>query len=239
MNILVTGGASGFGEAITTILLNAGHTVYFTYYRSEQKAKELEQQFSNAKALRCNFEDTASVDALLSTMETFNLEALINNAITGLRQNYFHKMETNDFTNSFQKNILPTIKITQKAILLFRKQKNGRIITVISSYITGLPPIGLSIYVAEKNYLLSLSKSWATENIKFNIASNSVSPSFMLTGLTAATDERIIEEIANNQPGKKLLTTQEAAQGVLHFITTVPEITGTNLPIGSASDLPK
>jgi len=239
MNVLVTGGASGLGESITLALLQEGHTVYFTYNNSLAKAKEIEKSNANAKPVFCNFTDASSVDQLLQEMEKMDLQVLINNALTGLQQNHFHKLSAAEFTNGFQNNILPTIKITQKAILHFRKQKAGRIITVASSYINGLPPIGLSMYVAEKNYILSLSNSWAAENIKFNIASNCVSPSFMQTGLTASTDERIIEQMVNDRPDKKILTTHEAAKAVLYLLNAPSNITGTNLLIDSAKDIPQ
>jgi NAD(P)-dependent dehydrogenase (short-subunit alcohol dehydrogenase family) len=237
MNILITGGASGLGEAITKTLATEGHTVYFTYNRSSDKAAELEKQFKNAKAHQCNFEDSASVQALCEQVEKWNIEVLVNNAFTGLQTNYFHKTEAFYFASNFSKNILPVIQISQAAILHFRKQKHGKLITVLSSYIINKPPMGLSAYVAEKNYLLSLSKSWAIENAKFNITSNCISPSFMQTDLTAGTDERIIEEMINAHPLKKLLDPSEAAQAVNYLINASQHVNGTNMVINAASDL--
>lgn len=237
MNILITGGASGLGEAITRNLASGKNKVYFTYCSSLFKAGELEKEFSNTKGIHCDFSDESSVSSLLTEMENLDLDVLVNNALTGLQTNYFHKIESAYYLESFKNNILPVIRITQQAILQFRKKKTGKIITVLSNYLIGRPPIGVSAYVAEKNYLLSLSNSWAAENLKFNIASNCISPSFMLTGLTADTDERVIEEMINNRPDKKLLTPQEAAIGVAHIINSPAEVTGTNLVINSISDI--
>lgn len=238
MNILITGGASGLGESITRVLAkDQNNRVFFTYYKSIEKAKEIESEFSNAKGINCNFRDDASVNALLTDIEKFNIQILVNNAFTGLQTNYFHKTDPDYFLSNFKNNILPVIKLTQAAILHFRKQKFGKIITILSSYIINKPPMGLSEYVAEKNYLLSLSKSWAIENSKFNITSNSISPSMMQTELTADTDERVIEEMVNNHPLKKLLSTEEVAQAVNYFINATQQINGTNLIINAASDI--
>jgi len=240
MNILITGGASGLGEAITRELArDPANKIYFTYCHSQTKASDLENEFSNAKAIHYNVEDENSVNALVSQLEVLNIEVLVNNALTGLQTNHFHKLAPEYFLENFKLNVMPVIKLTQKAITHFRKQKSGRIITVLSSYVTGKPPIGLSEYVASKNYLGSLSNSWAAENSKFNIVSNCLSPSFMQTGLTADTDERIIEEMANSRPDKKLLTTSEAAQGIVYFLNAPLEVNGTNLVINSISDIPK
>lgn len=78
-----------------------------------------------------------------------------------------------------------------------------------------MPPIGSSTYIANKAYLEKLTKVWAIENSKFNITSNSISPSFMQTKLTSEIDERIIEQIISNHPLKKLLTVDEVAETVL------------------------
>ncbi|MDX2171910.1 MAG: SDR family oxidoreductase [Bacteroidota bacterium] len=237
MNILVTGGASGLGAAITKQLaMVTSNKVYFTYNKSADLARAIEIQFSNTKAIHCNFEDASSVFSLLSSFEKFDINVLINNALTGLQTTHFHKIESSYFVQSFMKNVLPVIQITQSALLYFRKKKSGKVITILSSYILDKPPIGLSAYVAEKNYLLSLCKSWATENVKFNISSIAISPSFMQTALTADTDERVIEEMINVHPDKKLLNPQDVAIMVQRLLDKT-EINGTNLIINSASDI--
>lgn len=238
MNILITGGASGLGTAITECLCrNNNHKVYITYNKSEKKAKELESLFPNLKTLHCDFEKEHSIAGLLNKIDEYGIEVLINNAFTGLQTNYFHKMDPEYFIENFRKNILPVIKITQACILRFRKQKQGKIITILSSYIINKPPIGMSEYVAEKNYLLSLSKSWAVENAKFNITSNCISPSTLQTGLTQDTDERIIEEMINSHPLKKMLSLEEVAQTVEYFVSASQQVNGTNFIINAASDL--
>ena len=238
MNILITGGASGLGEAITLKLASdSSNKVFFTYFKSLEKATEIETKFSNTRAVACDFEDEQSVTNLLTIFEKENIQVLVNNAFTGLSANYFHKTDANYFLNSFSKNILPVIKVTQQAILHFRKQKFGKIVTILSSYIINKPPLGMSEYVASKNYLLSLSKSWATENAKFNISANCISPSMMLTNLTSDTDERIVEEMQNAHPLKKLITPVEVAESINYLINSSQQINGTNMIMNAAADI--
>ena len=238
MNILVTGGASGLGESITkTLAKNGTDVIYFTYNKSKANAAAIEKEFHNTKAFYCNYEDPDSFSSFLGEMEQFNLQVLINNAMTGFEKNYFHKMAAENFTAGFLKNILPVIQLTQKSILLFRKQKFGKIITVLSSAILNKPPIGWSEYVAQKNYLLSLSKSWAVENSKFNIVSNCVSPSFMKTALTADTDERIVEDMLKHHPLKNLLRIEEVAESVAFLVRAPQHMNGTNLVLNAAEDI--
>jgi len=238
MKILVTGGASGLGAAIVTLLAaQDGNFVYFTYAGSLAAAKEMEATHPNTKAIFCNFSQPASVSGLLAQLAAMDIDVLVNNANTKMHKSHFYKTGADVFLKSFEQNIIPALQITQEAIKLFRKKKFGKIINILSSAIINKPPAGWSEYVANKAYLLAMSKAWATEGIKFNITSNSISPAFMETNFTSDTDERIVEQMKEEHPLKKLLTTGEVAASVLYFVNASQQINGTNLIINAGADL--
>jgi NAD(P)-dependent dehydrogenase (short-subunit alcohol dehydrogenase family) len=238
MNILITGGASGLGKAITLKFAqeNLGR-VYFTYNQSEKNAQEISAEFSNATGIRCNFKNEADIQSLLEKIHTLDLDVLVNNAYNFQSFAYFQKTSSENFINSFKDNIVPTIEITKMCISNYRKKKQGRIITVLTSYLLDVPPIGSSIYVANKAYLEKLTKVWANENAKYNITSNSVSPSFMQTALTGDTDERIIEQITNEHPLKRLLTVEEVADTVFFLSQASPHINGVDIVMNAAKNM--
>ncbi|MES2377559.1 MAG: SDR family oxidoreductase [Bacteroidota bacterium] len=239
MNILITGGASGLGEAITRrSALAVNNNVYFTYSQSLTNAQQIEADYPNTTAIKCDFKDKNDIAGLVNKIAELDLDILVNNAYTGqFLASHFHKTQLADFVTSFNDNIVPTISITQAAIGVFRKKKFGKIITILSAALVNTPPIGSAVYVANKAYLEELTKIWATENIKFNITSNSISPAFMLTGLTNSIDERLIEQIINDSPSKKLLTTDEVAVGVQYLVNADQQINGVNLVINSGKDI--
>ena len=238
MNILITGGASGIGLEITKYLLQKGyHRVFFTFNKSKAKARELEKENSAAKGFFCDFTEPSSLNSFLKTMEILNFEVLINNAISNLIQKHFHKMDLKNTEVSFSENVLPILSIAQSAIRKFRKQKFGKIITILTSYTLNTPPIGLSSYVAEKQYLSSMSKSWATENALFNITSNCISPSIMKTALTKDTDERIFESIIEEMPRKQLVEPKDVAECVFFLIKSSQNINGINLVVNQGIDV--
>ncbi|MCX6210734.1 MAG: SDR family NAD(P)-dependent oxidoreductase [Bacteroidetes bacterium] len=238
MKILVTGGASGLGQKITEQLAtNKDVKVFATYNSSGKLATEYFGNFSNVQLVQCNFKEKENVQILCKLIEDENIDVLVNNAFPGMFKNHFHKINSELFLNSFNDYIIPTIEITQSAINIFRKKKFGKIITILSSFILNKPPIGLSAYVAEKNYLFSLAKSWATENARFNITSNMVSPSFMQTSLNKDTDERILEGMKNDLPLKAFLTPVDVAQSVNFLAFCSQQINGNNIIINQATDL--
>jgi NAD(P)-dependent dehydrogenase (short-subunit alcohol dehydrogenase family) len=239
MNILITGGASGLGTAITRMLAkDSGNAVYFTYNNSSAAAEQLEQEYKNTTAFKCNFKNTAELNDLINKITGLKIDVLINNAYSGNPiKTYFHKMTEEDFRSEFMFNTMPVIQLTQACITSFRKNKSGKIITILTSYLLNTPPIGASGYVANKAYLASLVKSWATENIKFNITSNSVSPSFMQTGLATDVDERIIEQMIESHPLKKLLTVEETAEAVAFLVHAPVQVNGTDIIINAGTNV--
>jgi 3-oxoacyl-[acyl-carrier protein] reductase len=238
MNILITGGASGLGASIVKMLAREKEiTIYFTYATSIEAAKLIEANYPNAKAVYCDFADAHSMKQLLELIPGMDLDVLINNANSNIHKEHFYKSDPDIFRKSFELNIMPTLQITQESIKVFRKKRSGKIINIISSAIINKPLIGLSAYIANKSYLLSMSKSWATEGIKFNITSNSISPSFMQTNLTSDTDERVIDQMNHEHPLKRLLTTDEVAEAVMFYVRASPHVNGTNLIINAGVDL--
>ena len=237
MNILVTGGASGLGGSIVKKLAsNRANTIYFTFSKAEDSAQLIQSQFENTKAIKLDFTNGTSLSEACKLFSEYSIEALINNAYVGpLEKNYFHKNPLSIYSSGFNNNIIPVIQLTQAAISYFRKKKFGRIITVLSSAIIGKPQLGSSAYIAEKQYLLSLTKSWAIENAAFNITSNCVSPDFMLTAIHKDIDERIVENIINNSPLKKILTTEEVSESIEFLLYASPQINGVNIPINAGN----
>ncbi|MNX50464.1 3-oxoacyl-[acyl-carrier-protein] reductase FabG [compost metagenome] len=239
MNILVTGGASGLGEAITRILArDSDNTVYFTYSNSAANAQKIEFEFSNTVSVKCDFKNSSEVQSLVNKIDDLKLDVLINNAYCGSPiTTYFHKIPEDTFSSEFMFNIMPTILITQAVINSFRKKKKGKVITILTSFLLNTPPLGASSYVANKAYLGSLVKSWATENAKFNISSNAISPSFMQTNLTSDVDERIIEQIVNDHPLKKILTVEEVAESVLFLTNASSQINGVDIVLNAGTNI--
>lgn len=211
--------------------------VYFTFKKSSEQAVQIEQEFSCAEGIACDFTDPQSLDHLLGLMGAMNLDVLVNNALMGMRTKHFHQSDPAGFLASFSDNVMPTLRITQQAINEFRKKKCGRIITVLTSYLTNRPPVGLSEYVANKAYLLSLSRSWSVENARYNITSNCVSPSMMKTPMIGHLDERQIEDASNSNPLRRLVTPEEVADAVFFFAKASQQINGVNLLINGGVDV--
>ncbi len=239
MNILLTGGTSGLGKATLALLAgDPSNKVYFTYSRSKEKAAQIEAAYPGTKGIQCDFKSSADVDGLLVQMPAMELDVLINNAWADRPQGkHFTKLTTEEIMGMFANNIIPTIRITQAAISLFKKKKSGKIITVITASVLGVPTMGCSLYSSTKAYLYQMAKSWSRECIRFGITSNCVSPDFMQTEFTSDTDERIIEQMQASHPLKQLLKPEEVALVIKHLVESPAQVNGVNIPINAGQTI--
>jgi NAD(P)-dependent dehydrogenase (short-subunit alcohol dehydrogenase family) len=239
MNVLITGGTSGLGKATVELLLKDGHSVWFSYLPTEdysETAKALEKNHK-AKGVPLDFCNADSVDGFCMKIAEWNIDVLVNCTYVGKPQTtYFHKIEIEDFLQAFSSNIIPTVKITQATIENMRKKKFGKIINIITEALIGLPPMGYTLYAANKAYLMELSNVWNKEYTRFNITSNCILPAYMQTKF-AALDERIIEQMKSNHPLKQLLTPEEVAQAVKFFVDAPQQVNGVKLPINAGMQL--
>lgn len=241
MNILITGGTSGLGRATVELLAkdNQRHII-FTYLDSEiyrQVAKDLMIAYPNVTAYPLNFMVIEEVDAFCKKIEGMDLDVLVNNAYVGAPQsNHFHKIDADEFLKSFKNNLIPTIKITQAALILFRKKKFGKVVNIITSYVMNLPPTGFATYVGNKAYLEKMSDVINKEYARYNITSNCILPEFMNTGF-GNVDERIIEQAETQHPLKRLLVPAEVAETVKFFVEASQQVNGVKMPVNAAMDI--
>lgn len=239
MNILVTGGTGGLGRAIVERLAQcADNLIYFTYCSSDIKATAITEKYANTIAFKCNQTKLEDVERLVTVIKTWNLDVLVNNAWVGSPRGIrFHKLESEQLMEYFQNNVLSLVATTQAALEGMRKRKNGHIVTVLTSSLVGIPPLGYGMYGATKAYVAQLAKTWSKEYIKVGITSNCVSPGFMQTDFTAETDERVIEQLTEEHPLKQILKPEDVAQVIESLVYAPKHVNGVTIPVNAGMEI--
>ena len=117
-----------------------------------------------------------------------------------------------------------------KALWPQMKEHPIRLVTILTEYVTGAPPAGLSDYVSAKYALMGLCKSMAIELAKYDCTVNMVSPGITETGLIAKLPPKMIELQAAQNPLQRIAEPDDVASAVAFLLS--PEsryVNGVNM----------
>lgn len=176
---LVTGGSRGIGAAIVKRLVREGAAVAFTYFGSEDKAKELvrsiEQSGGRALALRADSGDEKAVrQAVGETARHFGrIDILVNNAGVA-RLAELDQVSIDDFDRMFAVNVKGLFVATQEAAR--HMGTGGRVINVGSVNSDSVPFAGASVYAMTKGAVASLTRGLARDLGPRGITVNNIEP---------------------------------------------------------------
>lgn len=177
-HILVTGASSGIGLLIANQLHESGYHVIGTSRNPEKYQAKLPY-----KLLALDIADDNSIESfgkhLFSQIQ--QLGVLINNAgylLTGLAEETSVELGK----QQFETNFWGTVKLTNELLSYFRKQRQGKIITIGSMLgLVGLPNV--AYYTASKHALEGYFKSLRFELNQFNIKVSMVEPMTFKTSI--------------------------------------------------------
>ncbi len=218
-NLLITGASRGIGRGIAIEAAKHGANVAFTYLSSETKAKELVTELETfgiqAKAYRSDASDYEQAQELVTAVlkDFRNIDVLINNAgIT--KDNLLLRMSEEDFDRVIRVNLKSVFNLTKAVLRPMMKQRSGSIIN-ISSIVGIRGNAGQANYAASKAGIIGFSKSVAQELGSRNIRCNVVAPGFIETEMTAALDEKVLDEWKKQIPLRRTGKPEDVANACI------------------------
>jgi NAD(P)-dependent dehydrogenase (short-subunit alcohol dehydrogenase family) len=154
---LVTGGASGIGEAISRVYTEAGASVYIADINKAQ-SEALAGQLAGASAVTCDITDEASVRAAFEAID--GLDILVNNAGIGLVGGV-EETDLVDFQRLFRVNVEGTFLVSKHAIPLLTAS-HGAIVNIGS--VAGLVGVKKRFaYCATKGAVVAMTRQLAVD----------------------------------------------------------------------------
>jgi 2-keto-3-deoxy-L-fuconate dehydrogenase len=154
---LVTGGASGIGEATCRVLADAGARVVIADL-DRPRAEALARELPGASTLILDITDEAAVRAAFAGLDS--LDILVNNAGIGLVGG-IEETETADFQRLFKVNVEGMYLVTRAALPLL-KASHGCIVNIGS--VAGLVGVKKRFaYCATKGAVVAMSRQLAVD----------------------------------------------------------------------------
>lgn len=240
--ILVTGGASGIGAAITRASLAEGSKVVILSRSSPGVAEFLREMQLNNEACELFEMELGDESACKRALEHVSsrygrLDALVNNA--GVNDGVGLEHGTPEqFEVSLLGNLSHCYTLAHYAFPLL-KASRGSIVT-ISSKVALTGQGGTSGYAAAKGAQLSLTREWAAELLPYGIRVNAVLPAEVMTPLyeswiaKQADPEAALRHITGQIPLERRMTHAEEIAAAVVFLlspTQSGHTTGQHLVI--------
>ncbi len=212
---LVTGGASGIGEACVLTLARGGARVAIvdlSRESGEKVAAAVRQAGSDAVFLQVDVSDPAAVEKMVAdTVAAFGgLDIAVNNAGVGGELNLTGAYSVDGWRKVIDINLNSVFYCMRYEIPQMLQRGKGAIVNMSS--ILGSVGIARSpAYVAAKHGVVGLTKTAALEYGKQGIRVNAVGPGFIQTPLLDSLDEKAQAYLAGLHAVGRMGKPQEVA----------------------------
>ncbi|MEO9511259.1 MAG: glucose 1-dehydrogenase [Flavobacteriaceae bacterium] len=240
-NVLITGGGSGIGKAISKTFAEQGafvHILELNLENAKTTVDEIVDDGGEASAYKCNVANQQDVElAIKPILETNGVDILINNAGIAHIGNIENTSES-DIDRVYNVNIKGVYNCIY-AVIDHMKKKGGVILNMASI----ASSVGISdrfAYSMSKGAVLTMTYSIAKDYLEHGIRCNSISPARIHTPFVdgfikknyPGEEEEMFKKLSKTQPIGRMGTPAEVGNLALYLCSDEASfITGTDFPI--------
>ncbi len=233
--LLITGASSDIGTKLIKNIYNDYNYIIAHHVGDDSKLQELKSQIGDKLILlRGNFLDEEDTYNFVKEIKNMNkIPTHIVHLPAGKFENIkFNKITWKKFQTDINIALRSLIIILNTFMPIMSKNKFGRIIVMLTSCTTNIPPKYLSSYVVSKYALLGLVKALSTEYADKGIRINGISPTMIETKFLQNVPELLVQQNAINSPTGANLTVDEVLP-LIEFLLhdSAGSITGQNIAI--------
>ncbi|MBQ9334727.1 MAG: SDR family oxidoreductase [Lachnospiraceae bacterium] len=238
--LLVLGASSDLGCALIDSVAERYETIWATYRTMNENLEALVRKHDGRiRPVHADLSDKEDIEELIDTVRRSAGAAsgaaipdhIVHIPMAPYAVKKFVKTDEEDFEASMLLAIRSTVMPLQAFLPDMKKNRNGRVVFVLSSVTEGDVPEFQSAYVTVKYALLGLMKSLASEYAGTGVHINAVSPDMMDTRYISGLSHLMIEQYAGNRSGGKLLETLDVVPHIEHLLLDEGAGDGENILI--------
>ena len=238
-SIIVTGGASGIGEAASLLAARAGARVTVADLNQslgDAVVKRIKADGGEAQFVRTDIADESQVKAMVAAAVSSygRLDGAFNNAGVPNAGLPLAELSFDAFQRNIGVNLCGTFLCMKYEIAAMLKTGGGAIVNTSSN--AGILAISNAAdYVAGKHGVVGLTKSGALDYATQNIRVNAVLPGVIRTTMMEvafAANPDLVKWATDIQPNKRIGKPDEVAEAALWLLSDAASlITGISMPV--------
>ncbi|MCX7251616.1 MAG: 3-oxoacyl-[acyl-carrier-protein] reductase [Burkholderiales bacterium] len=211
---LITGAGQGIGEATALKFAREGAVVIACDLKQEQVeavAQACRAGGAQAEGQVMDVTNRAQVDAVVAQVMAAHgrIDVLVNNA--GITQDArLQKMTLEQFDRVIDVNLRGVFHCAQ-AVAGHMTQQGSGVILNASSVVGLYGNFGQTNYAATKFGVIGFTKTWARELSPKGVRVNAVAPGFIKTPMIATVPDKVLDDLAQKVPLKRLGQAEEIA----------------------------
>jgi NAD(P)-dependent dehydrogenase (short-subunit alcohol dehydrogenase family) len=241
--VIITGGGSGIGKAISTLFARQGARVCIAELNPialSETAREITKAGGKAEGFETDVSDQKSINHVCgSVISNFqSIDILINSAGISQIGNLEATVES-DFQKVFDVNVKGTYNSMQAVIGQMKRQRAGVILNIASvASSVGIPD--RFAYSMSKGAVVSMTLSVARDYVGEGIRCNCISPARVHTPFVdgflkanyAGQEKEMFEKLSQTQPIGRMAQPEEVAHLALYLCSDEASfITGCDYPL--------
>ena len=219
MNVLVTGGSRGIGEAISREFAKKGYNVIINFKNSIDRAEELKEELEaeygvSVMLAQADITDEVSVENMIDEIitELGSIDVLVNNAGIVIDRE-FEDRTLQDWKETLNVNLIAPFLLTKLVGSEMVKQEHGSIVNISSTNgINTYYPTSVD-YDASKAGLISLTYDSAVQFAPY-VWVNCVAPGWVNTEMNDEPPEDFVKSETERILVKRFAEPEEIAKAV-------------------------
>lgn len=232
--ILILGASSDVG--IDLIKKMTDDCVILAHYnQSKTELERLQATLSQELVLiQADLSQEAELLSMLQHIEDHygTPNKIVHLAATRVRNIRFKDLEWADIDFDLTVSLRSILVTLNRFLPKMAKEKRGKVVVMLSSYVLGVPPKALAHYTTVKYALLGLVKSLASEYRDKNIQINAISPSMIDTKFLDHINEKLVELTAYHHPLKRNAQVSDITPVIKLLLSEGSDfMNGCNVPI--------
>lgn len=177
------------------------------YNSSKEKLESIPLNDKNKLVcVQCDLSNMNAVDNLIVEVKTYTDAPthIVHLAAESFRYMKLKEFDRDSFIHGMDIQVCSFAKIMQAFLpVMVKRKQHDKVVIMLTSYVTGMPPKFMLDYISTKYALLGLMKSLSSDYSGKSININAISPSMIETKFLKNIDARIVQMVAENSPEKR------------------------------------